>query len=175
MPDIMGTSARDTLNGTTANDTLSAGDGSDRVFAGPGDDVVYGHSALDSQGGGSQIDVARIAAGLSGPVFAASPPGDPDHLFVVEQHTGRIVILDANTGQVTSQALPHLPDSSLAPGGEQGLLGLAFSPDYATDGLFYVDLTNAAGDTEVRQYHRLDATHADAGSVRLVLTVDQPF
>ncbi|HEX7946565.1 MAG TPA: PQQ-dependent sugar dehydrogenase, partial [Phenylobacterium sp.] len=65
-------------------------------------------------------------------------------------------------------------DSSLAGGGEQGLLGMAFHPNYVTNGLFYVNLTNAAGDTEIREYHRTDANHADP-SGRLILTYDQPF
>ena len=175
MAGIDGTSARDTINGTAGADTLSGRDGSDSVFGGAGDDVIYGHSTADTQAGSTIIDAARVASGLSNPLFAASPPGDPDRLFVVEQHTGRIRILDLNTGQLNGDAFLDLPDNALAGGGEQGLLGLAFHPDYASNGLFYVNLTNAAGDTEVREYHRADANHADAASGRLILGIDQPF
>lgn len=175
MADIVGTSARDTLNGTAGADTISGLDGSDSVFAGGGDDTIYGHSTGDLAAGSELIDAVRVASGLSNPLFAASPPGDPDRLFIVEQHTGRIRILDLDTGQLAADPFLDLPDSSLAGGGEQGLLGLAFHPNYASNGLFYVNLTNAAGDTEVREYRRADANHADAGSGRLILGFEQPF
>jgi Ca2+-binding RTX toxin-like protein len=175
MPDVDGTSARDTLNGGTDADTLSGRDGSDSLFGGAGDDLIYGHSSADTVAGSAAIEAVRVASGLSAPVFAASPPGDPDRLFIVEQHTGRILILDLNTGQVSADAFLDLPDSSLATGGEQGLLGLAFDPNYAINGRFYVNLTVAGGDTEIREYRRADANHADPASSRLVLTVDQPF
>jgi len=173
--DIVGTSARDTINGTAVGDTLSGRDGSDSVFGGAGDDTIYGHSTADTEAGSHLIDAVRVASGLSGPLFAASPPGDPDRLFIVEQHTGRIRILDLTTGQLNGDHFLDLPDGSLAAGGEQGLLGLAFHPNYASNGLFYVNLTNAAGDTEIREYRRSDANHADAGSSRAILGYDQPF
>ena len=175
MPQIDGTSGRDTLTGTAGADTLSGRDGGDSLFGGDGDDVVYGHSVADTQAGANAITAVRVAAGLANPVFAASPPGDPDRLFIVEQHTGQIRILDLASGQLNATPFLDLPDSSLSAGGEQGLLGLAFSPNYASDGLFYVNLTNAAGNTEIRQYHRADADHADAGSSQLVLGIAQPF
>lgn len=175
MADIVGSSARDTLAGTAAADILSGRDGSDSVFGGAGDDVIYGHSVADLQAGSEIINATRVAAGLSNPLFAASPPGDPDRLFIVEQHTGRIRILDLNTGQLNTDSYLDLPDSSLAGGGEQGLLGLAFHPNYAANGLFYVNLTNTSGDTEIREYRRSDANHADAGSGRVMLGYDQPF
>lgn len=175
MADIAGTSARDTLSGGADADVLSGGDGSDRVFGGGGDDVIYGHSTADTTPGSQLIAAQRVASGLSSPLFGASPPGDPDRLFIVEQHTGRIRILDLGTGQLNADPFLDLPDAGLAPGGEQGLLGLAFHPDYATNGRFYVNLTNAAGDTEIREYRRADANHADAASARLILGYDQPF
>ena len=175
MADVVGTSVRDTINGTAGADTLSGRDGSDSVFGGAGNDTIYGHSAADTQAGSQLIDALRVASGLSSPVFAASPPGEPDRLFVVEQHSGRIRILDLNSGQLSSDSFLDLPDNALACGGEQGLLGLAFHPSYATNGLFYVNLTNSAGDTEIREYHRSDTNHADAASSRVILGFDQPF
>ena len=175
MPDIDGTSVRDTLTGTAGPDVLSGRDGSDSVFGGGGDDVIYGHSAADLTAGSATIAATRVASGLASPVFAASPPGDPDRLFIVEQHSGRIRILDLASGQLNPDSFLDLPDSSLAAGGEQGLLGMAFHPNYATNGLFYVNLTNAAGDTEIREYRRSDANHADAASGRVILGYDQPF
>jgi Ca2+-binding RTX toxin-like protein len=60
--------------------------------------------------------------------------------------------------------------------GAQGLLGLAFHPDYAQNGKFYVYISNQNGDTEVREYRvsAADSTRADLSSGKLILTVDQP-
>ncbi|HEY8615539.1 PQQ-dependent sugar dehydrogenase [Phenylobacterium sp.] len=174
MAEITGTSARDTLTGTGGADVLAGGDGADTLMGGAGDDILYGQGSSDTDPANGQIDAVRVASGLSSPLFAASPPGEPDRLFVVEQHTGRIRILDLNSGQTQADAFLDLPDNALAGGGEQGLLGLAFHPDYASNGRFYVYLTNPAGDIELREYRRADADHADAGSGRLVLTIDHP-
>lgn len=175
MAEITGTGARDTLAGGAGADVISGGDGGDRIFAADGDDLILGHSLADLQPGSAAIQATLIAQGLAGPLYAASPPGDPDRLFIVEKDTGQIRILDLASGRLNGEAFLDLPDSSLSHGAEQGLLGLAFHPDYASNGLFYVNLTNAAGDTEVREYRRADADHADAGSARQVLFLDQPF
>lgn len=175
MADIVGTSARDTLSGTPGADTISGGDGYDTINAGDGNDVVYGSGPADADPAGSRIDATLVASGFANPVFAASPPGDPGRLFVVEQHSGQVRILDLASGQTRPDAFLDLPDSSLAGGGEQGLLGLAFHPDYATNGRFFVYLTNAAGNIEVREYARTDADHADAASARAVISWTHPF
>ena len=106
------------------------------------------------------IDVTRVAAGLSQPLFATAPPGDSAHLFVVEK-TGQIELLDLATN--TLAQTPFLDLSGVvATTGEEGLLGLAFHPGYATNGRLFVYLSNAAGDTEVREYHvSADPTRAD--------------
>ncbi len=173
MAEMGGTTGRDTLNGTGAADSLSGGDGGDSVFGGPGDDVIHGFGASDARAGSGLIDVVRVASGLSQPLFAVSPPGDPDRLFIVEQHSGRIRILDLNSGIVSSDPFLDLPDASLANGTEQGLLGLAFHPDYQANGLFYVNLTNARGDTEIREYSTLSASRAGAAT-QVLVTIDRP-
>lgn len=122
----------------------------------------------------SAITATLVASGLSGPLFAASPPGDPDRLFVVEQHTGRILILDADSGVLSPTPFLDIPDNELGQEGEQGLLGLAFHPDYVANGKFYVSLTNAAGAVEIREYTRAGSDMVDLGSSRLILSIDHP-
>src|SRR5215203_793762 len=91
------------------------------------------------------IDATRVAAGLSQPLFATAPAGDPAHLFVVEK-TGQIELLDLATN--TLAQTPFLDLSGVvATTGEEGLLGLAFHPNYVANGRFFVYLSNAAGDT----------------------------
>jgi glucose/arabinose dehydrogenase len=121
----------------------------------------------------SQLNLERVANGLSRPVYATSAPGDPDRLFVVEQHTGEIKIVDPTTNTVTGTFL-DLP-STITTGGEQGLLGLAFHPDYEANGLFYVNYTNSSGNTQVQEYSRLNANQADVSSARNILSFSQPF
>ncbi|MEX2188589.1 MAG: PQQ-dependent sugar dehydrogenase [Pirellulales bacterium] len=98
------------------------------------------------------VVLERIASGLSRPVFITPAPGDDSRLFIVEQHTGRIKIL--NTADNSINAAPFLDIDGNATGNEQGVLGLAFHPDYANNGRFYVNLTASGGNgtTEIRQY-----------------------
>lgn len=120
------------------------------------------------------VTTLRVASGFNLPVYATAPAGDTDRLFVIEQHTGQIKIFDLSSG--TTLATPFLTVPGISQGGEQGLLGLAFHPDYATNGLFYVNFTNAAGDTVVREYKvsNGDPNLADPASARTILTIDQP-
>ncbi|MGH2466375.1 MAG: PQQ-dependent sugar dehydrogenase, partial [Candidatus Limnocylindrales bacterium] len=125
---------------------------------------------------GLHLSLDRVAGGLAQPVGIVAPGDGSGRLFVVER-AGRIRILSASGAL---QAAPFLDIRTLVGSGyvEQGLLGLAFSPAYATDGRFYVDYTDdtsATGNTIVAEYHRLDATHAAPTSARVLLTVPQPF
>jgi glucose/arabinose dehydrogenase len=107
--------------------------------------------------------------------YATHAPGDPDRLFVLEQR-GRILVLDLAT--VTVLATPFLDIDSrvIDTGNERGLLGLAFHPDYANNGLFYVNYNrNVDGDTIVAEYAvTANPDVADFASERILLTIDQP-
>ena len=113
-----------------------------------------------------------VAAGLRLPLGVAHAGDGSGRLFIVEQ-AGRILIHDG--GQVLPT--PFLDVSALVSCcGEQGLLGLAFHPDYATNGLLYVDYTNTAGNTVIARYRVSgDSNRADPMSAQILLTVPQPF
>jgi glucose/arabinose dehydrogenase len=82
------------------------------------------------------------------PVYLTYPPGDSARLFVVEQD-GRIMIIRRDT----TLARPFLDiRGKINNGGEEGLLSLAFHPDYASNSRFYVYFTNDAGDLRVVRY-----------------------
>ncbi|MEZ4585119.1 MAG: PQQ-dependent sugar dehydrogenase [Gemmatimonadales bacterium] len=118
------------------------------------------------------LTLATVASGLETPVFLTAPPGD-DRLFVVEKR-GTIRIIDGGTVRTT----PFLDLTALvSSGGEQGLLGLAFHPDYATNGVFVVDYTDRSGDTRVASYRvsAQDPDRADPGSGHVLLAVAQPY
>ena len=121
------------------------------------------------------IRVRRIAQGLNLPLYATGAGDNTNRLFVVEQ-TGTIQIIDLETGTLLPSPFLDI-STSVSNGFEQGVLGLAFAPDYATSGLFYVYTTNIAGDTEVLEFSvsDTDPNIADTSSQRLILTFAQPF
>ncbi|HEY0303332.1 MAG TPA: PQQ-dependent sugar dehydrogenase [Longimicrobiales bacterium] len=113
-----------------------------------------------------------VATGLSAPVDLQSPAGDA-RLFVVEQ-PGRIRIIQ--NGQLV--ATPFLDiRSRVGSGGERGLLGLAFHPNFAANRFFYVNYTDLNGDTRVERYTVPAGTPnaADPASAKLIIGIDQPF
>ncbi len=114
------------------------------------------------------LALQQVATGLSRPVLVAAPPGDP-RLFVVEQG-GDIEII--NGGAILPRPFLDLPVTT---GGERGLLGLAFHPQYSTNGRFYVNYT--IGDVSRISEFTVSSNPnlANAGSERVLLTVAQPF
>ena len=118
----------------------------------------------------------RIASGLASPTFVTHAPGDSTRLFVTEQYTARIMIVE-----IPSNVLNPVPFLDINPlvidtGDERGLLGLAFHPDYANNGLFYVNYSRTGdGDTVVAEYEVTgDPNVADPLSARTVLLINQP-
>ena len=104
---------------------------------------------------------------FAAPVFVTTAPGD-DRLFVVDQ-PGQIFAL---AGGETELFL-DLRDA-VDFGGERGLLGLAFHPAYADNGLFYVNYINRSGDTVIAEFAVAPGGAADVTSQRLVLEIAQP-
>jgi autotransporter-associated beta strand protein len=120
------------------------------------------------------INSERVASGLSRPVFVTAPSGDPNRLFIVEQWTGMIKILNRDSNTINTT--PFLTVPGLSTGSEQGLLGLAFDPNYASNGRFYVDYTDSSGNTQVRRYERSssDPNVANPASALPILSIAQP-
>ena len=121
------------------------------------------------------MSVTRVANGLSQPVFASSAPGDPSRMFIVEQGSGSTANIRIFNQGGGLNSTPFLTVTGLSTGGERGLLGMAFHPGYQTNGRFYVNFTNTAGNTVVQEYTRQSATIADPLSARQIMSVTQPF
>ena len=113
----------------------------------------------------------RVASGLARPVFVTAP-ADDGRLFIVEQG-GLIRVVDGGA----LLPAPFLDvTSAVTSSGERGLLGLAFVPDYATSGVFYVNYTNTGGHTVIARYQVSgDANVANPASAEILLTINQPF
>ena len=146
-----------------------------------GDDAkgVKGAEAQSSQarssaarGGAAHTGVRLVKIGnFDAPVFATGAPGQGTRLFVVEK-AGRIAIV--SNGHKLAAPFLDISQKVGSTGEEQGLLSMAFAPDYASSGLFYVYYTDHAGDIHVDQLRR-SATNpdvADPGSARSVLSIE---
>ncbi|MEE2906654.1 MAG: PQQ-dependent sugar dehydrogenase [Planctomycetota bacterium] len=142
----------------------------------------FKNPSMDSQpadfrsGGGEQMSGYRLATGLARPVLVTHDGVNPDWIYVVEQRsgsTGRIKILNRSNGTLVST---FLSVSGLNTGSEQGLLGLAFDPDYENNGYFYVNYTQSSR-TYITRYTRSSSNPqvADSGSAEVVLFISQPF
>ena len=123
------------------------------------------------------LGLEPVASGLSSPLFLTAPATDSTRLFVVEQ-TGRIRII--KNGVLLATPFLDLSDS-ISTGTEQGLLGLAFYPDYATSGRFIVSYTSPhgteAGGTSILARYRVSAAPdvADPTTGVTLLSIDQPY
>jgi glucose/arabinose dehydrogenase len=117
------------------------------------------------------VGLQEIASGLEFPTYITSPPGD-DRLFVVEK-AGAIHVIKG--GAVLATPFLDLTAKVMSEGGEQGLLGLAFAPDYASSGRFFVHYNDVSGDNRVSVIRvTSDPDRADPASESSVLAVPQP-
>ncbi len=117
--------------------------------------------------------LTTIESGFSGAVAVRNAGDGSDRLFVVEQ-SGRVKIIENGATLET----PFLNVSSLVSNGsEQGLLGLAFHPNYANNGFFYINYTDTSGDTIIARYSVStgDANVADQNSSLKIISIDQDF
>ena len=140
--------------------------------------LAWDSSPLQAQ---STLHTTRVASGLSSPVFATAPVGDSARLFIVEQgsgSSGRLRLLDLTQNPPLLQVTPYLTVTPIMAGGEQGLLGLAFHPDFANNGYFFVYYTNTAGNNTVVRYQAnapySTSTSANPASATAVLTISHP-
>lgn len=117
------------------------------------------------------LALQEVASGLDAPIFLTAPPGD-SRLFILER-PGRIRVLQ--NGNLL--ATPFLDISALTTtSGERGLLSLAFHPQYASNGYFFIYYTDLAGDIviERRQVSAGNANAADPLSALAILTIPHP-
>lgn len=127
--------------------------------------------------GDPQIQLVQVATGLQMPVNIAFPPDESGRMFVVEVG-GTIRIVNPDGSVVPEPFLDLSSTVALRPG-QQGLLGLAFHPNYAENGRFFVDFNNlyANGQITVSEFvvSEDDPNIADKKSERPLLTIDKPY
>ena len=126
--------------------------------------------------GDTPLTTVRVVNGLVRPIYVTHAPDDFDRIFIIEKQ-GRIRIVRDGVLLAT----PFLDIDSIVGGGnsnnsEQGLLGLAFHPQFQSNGFFFVDYTSTSGNTVIRRYSvSADPDVADASSSLRILRINQPF
>jgi glucose/arabinose dehydrogenase len=122
----------------------------------------------------AKIELREVVRGLDRPVLLTFAPGDPRRrLFILEQHAGRIRILEG--GKLLPE--PFFQIGNLSKGNEQGLLGLAFHPKFAENGRVFVNYTAADKDTHIVEY-KVSAANPDTvdpATRREIIEIDQPY
>lgn len=126
----------------------------------------------DTSSTSTSLKLQTVSSNLNSPVFLTAPRGDANRLFVVEQG-GTIRILDRTTGR---QLSTFLTLTGITSGGERGLLGLAFDPNYNANGRFYLFYTDANGAVTISRFvvSASDANVADPTSQVILVTIPHP-
>jgi glucose/arabinose dehydrogenase len=122
----------------------------------------------------AKVELQVVARKLKRPVLLIAAPGDTSgRLFIVEQ-VGRIRVLRG--GAVVEKPFLDIA-SDVSRDNEQGLLGLAFHPDFATNGRFFINTTGLDDATRIVEYRvsKTDPDVADPATRRELLVVDQPY
>ena len=118
------------------------------------------------------VGLSVFASGFSSPTEITHPVNDA-RLFIVQQG-GIIKVLNPN-GVTNTTPFLTLSNATISTGGERGLLGMAFHPNYATNGFFYLNFTNTAGNTVIARYSVSANPDVADSAGTIILTVDQPF
>lgn len=144
--------------------------------------------ARDNRGGSARVTVRfsvqqgeetfpgmalrRVSDGFNWPLYLDGIPGT-DRVVVLEMG-GRARVLNPETGMIESTPFLNVADQ-ISTGDERGLLGITFSPDFASDRTVYVNLTNRQGTTEIRRYqtYSTNPLQADPATMDIILTINQ--
>jgi len=114
----------------------------------------------------------EVLAGFERPVDIQSAGDGSERLFIVEK-IGRIRIMKDN--QILPEAFLDISDRVGSGGNEQGLLGLAFHPNFSENGYFYVNYTDKSGNTHIARFTATSPDRADPNSEQAIFYVEQPF
>ncbi len=126
-------------------------------------------SQLAQAGGTPPLSTVLVASGLQSPVFVTHPPGDHERLFILQQG-GKVRII--KHGRLLDA--PFLTISPISSGGERGLLGLAFHPNYPDVNAFFVNYTDVNGDTVVARYSVSDNPDVAGPAGDVIYFLNQP-
>ncbi len=130
-----------------------------------------------------ESDLVRLADAFPGvtfsrPLFALQPPDATDRMFVIEQGGKVFIVPHPAPAEGPIPRVEFLDVDVERGGNEQGLLGFAFHPQYASNGLFYVNYSRDGDGATIVSEFSVSAGNPDqanAGSERVLMTVAQPY
>jgi glucose/arabinose dehydrogenase len=120
------------------------------------------------------IGTELLHKGLERPVWAGAPSSVKGKLWVMEQ-AGTVWIIDLKTGEKSAKPFLKINDKVTRKSNEQGLLGLAFAPDFEKTGRYYINYNEKGGDTRIVRYVSKDGQTTDPDSGEIILDIKQPF
>jgi glucose/arabinose dehydrogenase len=120
------------------------------------------------------LAVRKVAAGFERPVWAGMPTGMDGQLWVMEQ-AGRVWIVDLATGERKPLPFLDIAANVSRKGNEEGLLGLAFAPDFRTSGRYYVNFTDKAHHTRIVRFTCKNHEVTDPATAEALLVYKQDF
>jgi glucose/arabinose dehydrogenase len=121
----------------------------------------------------SKLELVEVARGLARPVLLVVAPGDArKRMYIVEQ-PGRVRVLE--NGKLATTPFFTM-DRKISTGNEQGLLGLAFHPEFQNNGLLYINYTADDKDTHIVEYKvARNGETVDLSTRREIIEIDQPY
>lgn len=127
---------------------------------------------VQAAAGPANMALRRVATGMSLPLYLAGIPGT-DRVVVLEKN-GRARVVNPETGVIEGTDFIDL-SGQVATAGEQGLVGIAFSPDFATNRTLFINMINTAGNTEIRKYQTSASNPlvVDVATQDVILTINQ--
>ena len=122
----------------------------------------------------AKLGVEKVASGFERPVWAGMPAESTGKLWVMEQ-AGQVWIVDLKTGERAAKPFLDIHSDVSRKGNEEGLLGLAFAPDFQKSGRFYVNFTDTKGFTRIVRFTSQDRFTTDPSTAEIILKFKQPF
>jgi len=122
----------------------------------------------------AEIATELLAKGFERPVWVGAPDSTKGKLWVMEQ-AGTVWIVDLKSGERSEKPFLEITDQVSRKGNEQGLLGLAFAPDFEKSGRYYVNFNEKGGDSRVVRFVSNDRETTDTNSGETILEYNQTF
>ncbi len=122
----------------------------------------------------AELKSTLIQKDLDRPVWAGAPDSVKGKLWIMEQ-AGTVWIVDLKTGERAKEPFLKINDKVTRKSNEQGLLGLAFAPDFAKSGRYYVNYNEKGGDTRIVRFVSKDGVTTDPDSGETILEYKQPY
>ena len=122
----------------------------------------------------AELAVEQVAKGFERPVWAGVPKGIDGKLWVMEQ-AGQVWIVDQKNGERETEPFLDIRQDVCRKGNEEGLLGLAFAPDFATSGRYYVNFTDKEKQTRIVRFTSKDRKTTNPSTGEILMKYPSEF